>query len=444
MIEKIRENTRLHFWCLLGILLLMIMTRYAFQIDIPRVFFLLVIGLIAIWGDQSEIIAICMCFIPMHESIDFFYALVICCAVYVFKYHKKIRLGTQVVLVLIVVIWELLHCFSTAFSVRLLLVYVIPFIVLAIFMFSNLSDLDYPFIVRALAWSTLAISLMLFIRVLYFSRFNILIALAGLQRLGSDVHSGINDVTVSGGQINPNSLGIIGVLASTGLMQLRAMNASKKVDMVLMCIILVLAALGTSRTYLACLALMIILLVISEKGNIRKKIRLVLALTAAVAVVVVALAVFFPNSFEHFVGRFSVKDITTGRDDLMVKYHNFIVSNPNVMFFGIGLQDWGERLVYHYRVSSNVPHNSIQEIIVAWGLPGLAIFIALFFTVYQLSARRNKNQKLLNWIPLIIILFKSMAGQILTSSYTMLALSFAFLSLCQDFTPNTQLSKPGL
>lgn len=426
------------FWCMLGLLILLIMVRYAFQIDIPRIVLLVLIGMMALLGDRDEIVALCLCFIPMHESIDFFYALVICTCIYLVKYHSRIRFGTQILLIFIIIVWELLHCFLSEFSVVDFLSPIIPFIVLAVLMASDLEDLDYPFVVRAFAWATLGISFVLLIRVFYFSGFNFTLALAGLQRLGSDYHSNIQDVSVVGGQINPNSLGIITVLTSTGLMQLRSMKVGKTSDMVLMCIMIVLAALGTSRTYLACLAMMIVLLIASEKGGWWKKLRLIAVLCLAVAAAVGAMALLFPDTFSYFVRRFSVEDITTGRDDLMVHYHRFIIDNPKVMLFGIGLQDFGNRLVRFYRVAGNTPHNSLQELIIAWGIPGVFLFAVLFFNMYREARSKNPNLAPINLIPLIIILFKSIAGQLLTASYTMLALSYAYLSLCADLTPKDE------
>ena len=208
--------------------------------------------------------------------------------------------------------------------------------------------------------------------------------------------------------------------------------------MILMCIMLVFAALGTSRTYLACLAMMILLLIIAEKGSMIKKLRLFAILFFALVVAAVTMAIVFPDTFEYFVNRFFVDDITTGRDTLFVDYHNFIVNNPIVMLFGIGLQDYGNRLIQYYEVSTNGPHNSLQEIIIAWGVFGLILFAVQLFSMCIVSKKKNPNQSLLNYIPLIIILFKGIAGQTLTSSYTMLALAFAYLSLCQNLNPTNQ------
>ena len=171
------EKGRKRFWCLLGLLLLLIMVRYGFQTDIPRVVFLLVIGLIAILGDRDEIVAMLMCCIPLHESVDFFYAVVICTVVYICKQFHRLRLGTNVMLLVLIVLWELLHCFGTSFSVINFLSNVIPFLVLAIIMASDLQDIDYTFIVRTVAWTTLGVTLVLLVRVLYFADFNIPLAL---------------------------------------------------------------------------------------------------------------------------------------------------------------------------------------------------------------------------------------------------------------------------
>ena len=430
----IPRNHHRRFVCLLGLLLLMIMTRYAFQIDLPRLAFLGMIGLIALLGDQDEITAMIIACIPLHESIDFFYALVLCTVVYVCKFYRQIRLGTNVLLVLVIILWELLHCLRSSFSPVEFLSCVIPFIILAVLMASDVEKIDYGFVARVFAWVTLGVSMVLLVRVLYLSNFNMIRAIAGLRRLGLDTHTGVGNAKISGNQINPNTLGIVTVLASTGLMQIRRMGGGRKLDLVLMCTMIVLAALSTSRTYLACLLLMVVLLVLSERGGFGKKAKAMAGISVMVAVAVIIFALLFPSNFEYFVGRFTVRDITTGRNGLMVQYHNFIVENPIVLLFGIGYQSFGYRLLEIYRVAEVVPHNSIQELIIVWGVVGLLLFAALFVSMFYNSRCCNRKQSLLNCIPLIIILFKGMAGQMLNSPYTMLAFSFAYLSLCADMS----------
>lgn len=437
--QNLRKNNHVRFACLLGLLLFLILIRYAFQVNIPKALLLIVVALIALLGDKDEIIAACISFIPMHESIDFYYALVICLSVYIFRYFRELRIDYSILLVFLVCIWEVLHCFRSSFSIVDYLAYIIPFVILTILMLSASESFDYSFIVRALAWSTLGIISILIVRVFYFADFEVATALLSLERLGVDDQSGIQNVIVSGGAINPNSLGIIAVLSSAGLMQLRQLKINKISDLVVMCLMILLASLSASRTYLVCLALMFILFIFSEKGGTAKKIKLISFILLGIIVLVIALMIFFPNTLSYFVNRFFEDDLTTGRSDLVVDYHKFIISDAKNLLFGIGLQDYDNRLTLIYRVADNTPHNSLQEIIVAWGLPGLLIFGLLFFNIFIASSRSGRKQRLINWIPLIIILVKSVAGQLLTSSYTMLALSFAYLSLCQDFSGKKEI-----
>lgn len=437
--KQIRRESHIHFWLLLAALLLLVTVRYSLQIDIPRAVYLVIIVLICLLGDQNEILAMLMCCIPLHESIDFFYALVFCIAIYVFKCRKRIRINIGLVLILVMILWELLHCFMHDFSIMNLICNIVPLAVLGVIMCSDLSEMDYSFLVRALAIATLGVFICLLSKVLYFSGFNIALAVAGLQRLGLDTAEASEQVTVAGGQINPNTLGIIGVLAATGLMQLRSVGKGSVSDLVMACVIMVFGALTASRTYLVCLALMTILLLFGQQGSLSQKMRFMGLLILLILLALGLLYVLFPDLLMYYISRFFVADITTGRLDTMDLYQEYILSNPDVLLFGIGLQSFGDRLVYEMMIASVVPHNAIQEIIIAWGMPGIALFIALCLFLIDSSQKSIPNKNLLNYIPLFIILFKGLAGQMLSSSYSLLALSFAYLSLCTNLT---LVSKP--
>ena len=119
----------------------------------------------------------------------------------------------------------------------------------------------------------------------------------------------------------------------------------------------------------------------------------------------------------------------------MTIYHHFILENKDVMFFGIGIHNYYTDLMEVYRVTSAVPHNAIQEMIIAWGLPGVGLFVLLGVTMVGRSRRFCKKQGLINYIPILIIAAKSMVGQLLDSPYTLLALSYGYLSMRQEIDP---------
>lgn len=428
------RNPRNHsrFYWMLALLLSVIFVRYAFQIDIPRILFLIIIALIALMGDQDEIMGMLLCCIPLHESIDFFYSIVICIAVYVIKYFKRIRINISFLPVVVMVLWELLHCFGDEFAPMEFISNFLPLFALVIVMSTDASDYDYAFLVRTLSVATAAVCITLLGKEIFLADFNFAVAIANLQRLGMEAEDTKQTLTISGA-INPNTLGIMCVLATTGLMQLRTAGRGKKSDMFIAIVLLVFGTLTSSRTFLACLALMFVFLLFSQRGTVAQKFRFLGTIVLVVIIALVVLNAVFPELMAYYTSRFQENDLTTGRTDLMGNYHEFIVSNPKVMFFGIGLQDFGTKVVNVYRVASNVPHNGIQELVIAWGMPGLILFAVLLMSMIYQSRHYARQQKVLNYIPLIILLVKAQAGQMLNSAYTMLAFSYAYLSMAHDF-----------
>ena len=433
--KKIGQKSHTGFYIFFSVLLLLIFIRYAFQIDIPRLMFLIIIVLIVLQGDKNEIIAMCMCCIPLHEAVDFFYSVTACAVILVFKSYKRFKVNITIFPLICLIVWELIHCFNTKFSATGLLSIFIPIIMLTILMCIDVSNCDYAFITRMIATTTLITCMMLLGKVLYFSGFNVLAAFASLQRLGLESETTRNTLKISGA-VNPNTLGIVCVLVSTGLLQIRSQGQAKKRDMIMLLLLIVFGTLTSSRTYLVCLAVMVMLLLIGQKGTINKKIRFFLMFVIILAFGILILNILFPELMQYYSARFKVKDITTGRAELMIEYHKFIVANAKNLFFGIGGQDFANRLINVYRVTWNIPHNGIQELVVAWGVIGLIIFTILVVLMILNSKKYNKDQILLNYIPLIIILVKIQAGQMIMSSYTMLAFSYAYLSLLQKYVIN--------
>lgn len=429
-----KQRGRVWFWCLLALLLTLCFVRYALQVNFPQIILLGLAVLIAFLGNRDEIIAICICCIPLHTSFNYAYAVLLGIVIYAVKYAHTIKLNTTIILVVLIFLWELLHCFGESFSVPTFVNDCIPFLLLVILFCSEADQFDYDFIVRAFVISIAAMCILLLGKLVYISKFNLVAVLAGLRRLGLDSEATKGSLSVIGGQQNPNTLGIMCVLGMTGLLQIRMAGRKKLGDMALTIFLMSFGVLTASRTYLVCLALMGVLLLFSQKGGISKKLKFVGGVLLAVLLALAVLYLIFPTLIEFYISRFQAEDITTGRLDLMVSYHKFIVSNHRVMFFGVGLQNFYTKVMEVYRVAAYVPHNGIQELIVAWGLPGLGLFLALWAVMIVCSRKCNKNQGLINYIPFLVILLKAQAGQMLDSPYTMLAFSFAYLSMCADLT----------
>lgn len=428
------KHSRTRFWSLLVLLLGLCFVRYALQVNFPQIVLLGLAVLIAFLGDRDEVMAMCICCIPLHTSLHYAYALLAGIVIYCIKFSGSVKINLSVVPILLMVLWELLHCFTGGFSVVTLVSDCVPLLMLVLVMSTGETEFDYSLIVRALAISIAAMCLLLLGKLVYAADFNLVTVFANLQRLGLDAEETKEGLEVIGGEQNPNTLGIMCVLGMTGLMQLRYAGRGKPADMLLVLFLLVFGVMTSSRTYLVCLALMIMLLLFSRKGSVAEKIKFLGLIILIAIVMLVMLYLLMPTLVEFYLGRFTVEDVTTGRMDLMQTYHEFIMSEPKNLFFGIGLQNFVTKVLSVYRIASQVPHNGIQELLVAWGAPGLAMFLVLWAAMIVQSRQRCRKQGLLNYIPLTIILVKAQAGQMLDSPYTMLAFSFAYLSMCADLT----------
>lgn len=438
-----KEKSRAVFYSLLSLILLLSFVRYSLQVNIPRGLLALLAVFIACVGDRDEILAVCICCMPLQECLDMYYTLGFCVILYVVKFSEDIRLDKTIVPILLIFLWELIHCLGEPFNPQSFFTIFVPYILMIVVMCRGGENCDYGFVARALAFTTAIMCLSLLGQLLIINHFNIAATISGLQRLGMTSDEARKSLAIQGGEMNPNTLGILCVLAMTGLFQLRLTGQGKKNDMILAALLLVFGTLTSSRTYLVCLALMVLFLLFGQKGSLSSKIKFFFAVIVVVAVAFLVLNLIFPELLAYYYSRFQVEDITTGRADLLPLYNRFLLSDYRHLLYGVGLQNFGNKMVNIYRVANNTPHNGIQEILLAWGIPGLILFVALLIVLIQRSGRSGRKVGLLNYIPLLIILAKIQVGQMIASGYTMIAFSYAYLSLCQDFSGEEQIFPDG-
>lgn len=423
------RNKHTGFYVLVAILMALTLAKYAFLLNIHKLILTAIVILMSLLGDKDEILATIMCCIPLHNSINFYVATSVCSVVLVFKYINEFRFKGHIILVLSMIIWELLHCLDGNLNIVFLITSISPLIVLMIIISSDVKDVDYLFIVRSMAivWIGLCFVQLGNFAVLTGGEF--FSAFGNLQRLGVFV----DDDALSVVAINPNTLGIISILITTGLLQFVSIRKHEKIDIVLILFLLFFGMIASSKTFLVCFVTMVVLFVCGQYGNAFQKIKTFTVITLVALFAVGIEALLLPETLEHLINRLYVPDITSGRDIIMRDYNNYIANNTDVMFFGVGLNEFGKKVLDIGKVSFNLPHNGIQEIIIAWGIPGLIMMFTLFIIMIVKSNRYGSSKTVINYIPLLLLLLKSMAGQLLTSGYTMLALSFVYLSLCQEF-----------
>lgn len=429
-----KERNRYLFYALFALNILLLFLNYALQISIPSAVFIAILVFTAFIGDKDELISICICCTAWSEGIKWHYVIILCSIIFVFKYGRKVKLNSSVIPIISIVIWEFLHCFSGKTNPNGMVSYAFLYVFFVLIFFAcDMKMIDYPFIMRNFAIAVFGVCCILVLRLLIHNNFNLDIAFLDMQRLG------LTDEEIGGMVINPNSLGVLCVLAVGCLMQIRSAGDKKTFDVFLIVVILILGALTCSRTYLVCLLILGVFRFLSSNIGFKRRIQLLLGSMLVLLISISILSIVFPASLEMFIQRLTVEDITGGREVLFAEYNKYLLSSAKALIWGVGSLNLSEK-VTQMSISFNVPHNGIQEILVAWGFIGLLLFVAMIFVMIRRSKQENPHQSLENYALLIVLLAKIMVGQVITSSYTMLAFALIYLSLCHDCT-NKSLDK---
>ncbi len=420
-----KRNSRIRFFALLALLFGLIFVRYVFQISFPRQILLAVAILIALCSDKDELVALCICCIPLYTTIQYTFIISVCLIIYCYRFGRGIKFNLSLILILVMMAWELLHCFTGAFALLSYVGIFVPFVLCAVLMYDTEYRADYYFIVQMFSVTTLVMCVVLLSQLVVASGFNIVLALSNLRRLGM----GQNE----GAELNPNTLGILCVLAVTGLIQRQMFHKKSRANIVQIVVLILFGMLTSSRTFLVCLAIMALLFLFGQKGGLARKLKFLGAILAVAVAALLLLYIFFPDLLEFYLERFQAEDISSGRTEIFKDYNEFLLSAPLAGLFGVGVQDFANKVTNVYRVSFSAPHNGMQELVVAWGFPGLAMFAIFLLILVRSSVRKSGRHTLISYIPLLILLAKAQVGQVITSSYTMLAFTYAYLSLAQSF-----------
>ena len=428
-----KERCRYRFYALFSLCIFLLFLDHVLLVSIPALAFVGILGITAFIGDEDELISVCICCISWSQAIKWYLVVACCIMIFLFKYGRKIKLDIGILPIMLIVIWEFLHCFSDGVNLKEMASFLLMYLFFVLIFFArDMKAVDYNFIMRNFAIAVLGVCCILVLRLLVSNDFNFDKSFLDMQRLG------LTDEENGAMVINPNSLGILCVLSVGGLIQIRNTGQKKIFDIFLIVLILVLGALTCSRTYLVCLLILgVFLFVVSDIG-VKGKLKFLFGSIFITLLSIQLLYLFFPATLEMFALRLGVKDITNGRSDLFIEYNNYLASSVKAFFWGLGSLNLAEN-VHKYSISFNVPHNGIQEILVAWGILGLLLFIAMILVMIRRSKQENPNQSWANYALLVVLFAKIMVGQVITSSYTMLAFALVYLSLCQDLTPKSKL-----
>lgn len=428
---KIQLNKQWLFHTLFVLMLMLVFVRYGLQIDYPRAVLLMISAIMACIGNPTQILALCMICIPLSATFHYLYALLIALVMYVLKNERKIRINATIIPILLLIVWELLHGITGNFAPKDFVTMFLPYLLCGLLLWQDeksIKSLDYAYIVRVYAIATCAVCLTLIFSVLEMVNYNLSNAFVGIQRLGQ-----LEEDTKQGSLVvNPNSLGIMCIMAVSGLLQLMTTGLQKKLDIYLVIILMIAGMLTVSKTFLALLFIMVVLFGLATRSSRRERIRFFIRIMIVAGLVIGLAYWLFPGVYESFADRLGVSDLSSGRNTLIALYNDFIFSNLRILLFGIGLTDFSSHVTM-LTGYFNVPHNGIQEIIIAWGLVGFIIFLAFCACMLIKEKKIGGRKSLINYIPFLLLFAKIQVGQMVTSDYTMLLFTYCFLNVLYDF-----------
>lgn len=410
------------FWLMMMAFYALFIIRNIFEINFPIAIFLVWVAVMAFSFDDSEIKALAVSFIPLSVGFQFKYAIFICILVLVIKYFNRIKPNGILIFGLGLMVWELLHFgigspslleFARGFAELILIMVVVC---LPSKHKSSVKDLT-----RVLAISsTVAFTILLIMTVRGRDS-----SIFELMKKG--FRFGVSEITEETFTFNynANALGFMCNLAIAGLLINIYKKQANLIDYFMIAFLIFIGLLTVSRTFLLCLVITMFLYLILQKINITKKVLILLVLVVVILLALLIIIKFFPDIIDNYTDRFGEEDVTGGRSFLLGFYNDLILSSASNIFFGIGIQDIAEKALEMTGVDTFVPHNGYQQLVVAWGVPGLILMVLFVYSIIK-RAKEKRKIPLIYYLPLFLLLINILAGQFVTVASKMLSLVFIF------------------
>lgn len=409
-------------------MLFFFMMRNAFDISIPVLLFLIISCVPVIWGNNSTIVAVGLSCIPFSTGFQYKFALFACILALIIKNRKKLFLNRMVIYVFIMMAWEILHFVCGDFSLIEMFRCFAELVFFAVVTCIDFDDLDYKTIFRVLSLGVVGICcIMLFMQMQKygFDLVNVFARNNVKYRFGAMNSEALN----FGLNFNSNGLGYICNLSIMGMILLIARRQCMKIDYVLLILSILFGFSTLSRTFFFCLISLVALYTISSIHDLNRFLKKALLILCIAGLTYIILSLFVPEIIYNFSNRFDDSDISNGRGDLLIFYLEHIFSAPQYILFGVGLQNFQEKISLIYGSLQQVCHNGFEEVWVAWGFFGVLVFFGMLVDMVRSSLKGEKNEIILRILPLCILMLDSFAGQLIRSGIALLSLTFVYVAL---------------
>jgi hypothetical protein len=408
---------------------LLLVTRDFARVAVPMVLIVGVLSLICLTMNDSELAAALMFLIPFENAIQITMIYVVALVIFVLRHLHDLRLNVHAVLILMCLMGlEASHMLIPPFDKVQYMKMAGVYSLITILIFSSQIRIEYSKVLRWFVFGTLLFSTLLVAYEFASSGYSV-------RRLGSRDEFELAD-SGYGLYNNPNAISIaICMSLSLCFLVSYVEGALPRSRLAELGMLVFYGILTLSKTFVVTLAFEVayFLLALLISRN-RRGMRL-----AGLVLIVLAVSFFLlkENMFvASLMNRFKV-NLFSGRLEIIEAYSAYILSNPLYVVFGIGMQGMPEKTGLPLN-----PHNMLQEVVVAWGLVGLALCYAYVWAIYRRGARYKGPRGLIQHLPLLTLLFITQSSRLFRKLETF---SLLFLVFCayRWFCQNHEKLKAG-
>ena len=342
----------------------------------------------------------------------------------------KNKLGkTFLLTIILILLLEILHYPFYSFNLTFLealpevVMLISTIFVLGYFLVKDNQNINVTLFVSYYGISLLFVSVVMLLKNI--EVFSVDALLLGAARLGSDEVAMLTKAGVSADTFkmyiaaNSNTLAYFNIVAITSLFTIRK-RVPISVLWILFPLLFLIGMMALSRTWFVVLILFIFIILFknAKKGTV------LLSFLIVMLIISLLISIYIPTVFDALVGRFSEGDVKggNGRIDLFWEYNDYLFKNLDALIIGTGA-------CYYKQVCqlSNSCHNSIQQVIVSYGMLGSLL---LFYPFYNNTKKYVKHNVLSEpalpfWAAFVFL----QTLQVLEPTYLMLPLIPAIILL---------------
>lgn len=432
------------YWGIMAMLCLMVIVRNVLCFSFPIYAYLIVGVILCAICSKKEIVAF-ICSMAPYEMILQNGYMVLIASIFLIIKNKKCRVYNFLP-VLAMILWEILHMFYGNTSILNISRQMMMIIALGIVL--TVEPLDYSDGLQIKSFSMMTI----FSSAITFLVFKIIYgySIFSGDRLGGDTYDIVENFN---GILNPNTGSMLCVLSICGLCILLKHQRKKSGIYILIIVLSVFVLLYQSKA--AILSLIVVAFVMLYTTNKTMVISIIKSVPIIVAGIVLLITVF-RAAFEGIVTRFSAIDLTSGRLSIFGFYHEYLFDDVKHLLFGTGLTSYqttimdeltdiqllnsGAATYVKGKLTLVVSHNSIQEIVVTWGLLGLVLVGWLLFCYVR---HKKMRRDFVNYLPFLFVVLYSLQGQWFVATIVPLCLIFCLTCLEYEIKEESQkVSEP--